>query len=31
MVFINSSTTAIGPAPVLRALVDARAKCETFP
>ena len=31
MVFINSSTTAIGPAPVLRALVDARAQMHDVP
>jgi hypothetical protein len=31
MVFINSSTTAIGPAPVLRALVDARAQMRDVP
>jgi hypothetical protein len=31
MVFINSSTTAIGPAPVLRALIDARALMHDVP
>ena len=31
MVFINSSTTAIGPAAVLRSLVDARAQMHDVP
>jgi hypothetical protein len=31
MVFINSSTAAIGPAPVLRALLDARAEMHDVP
>jgi hypothetical protein len=31
MLFFNSSTTAIGPAPVLRALVDARPQMHDAP